>query len=92
MLDLIDQDDRLPPQTGRFFGAVPQSLPEAGERRLGAVGSNVDDPIAQLRGQLDEKRRLPHLAWPGDELNASGRGLGQAAAERLPTASPDISP
>src|SRR5439155_14320076 len=68
------------------FGAIPESLPEAGERRLGTVGSNVGGPLTQLGGQLEENRGLPHLARPGHELDASGRGLGQAAAEGLPTA------
>src|SRR5439155_10957983 len=68
------------------FGAIPESLPEAGERRLGTVGSNVGGPLTQLGGQLEENRGLPHLARPGHELDASGRGLGQTAAEGLPTA------
>jgi hypothetical protein len=38
------------------------------------------------RDLTEEKRGLPHLARPGDELNASGRALGQAAAERFATA------
>src|SRR5207253_7273382 len=69
----------------RRSGADPEPRPEAGKRRLGAVGSNVDGPLAQLGGQLEEKRGLPHLTWPGDELDAPGRGLGQPAAECLPT-------
>jgi hypothetical protein len=71
---------------GRLFGAAPEPLPEAGERRLGAVSGNVGSPLAELGGQLEEKRGLPHLAWPGDELDASRPGLGQPAAKRLPTA------
>jgi hypothetical protein len=42
--------------------------------------------VPQLGRQLEEKSGLPHLAWAGDELDACGRGLGQPAAERLPTA------